>query len=46
VGGIDIDKAKDVLVPGMRVRAVWHEGEPSGTLADIEHFEPFEDDKG
>jgi uncharacterized protein len=44
VGGIDIDKAQEILEPGMRVRAVWHEGEPSGTLADIEHFEPFEDD--
>ena len=44
VGGIDVATAKDVLSPGMRVRAVWREdAPPKGTLEDIVHFEPIED---
>lgn len=41
VGGIDIDTAKDTLSVGMKVQAVWREGEPQGSLNDIEYFAPL-----
>jgi uncharacterized OB-fold protein len=45
IGGIAADEAKERLAPGMKVRAVWRDGEPTGTLEDIEYFEPvFEAD--
>lgn len=44
VGGIDVEEAKERLQIGTRVRAVWKEGEPVGTLEDIDHFEPIFDD--
>jgi uncharacterized protein len=40
VGGIDVEEAKERLRIGTKVRAVWKEGEPVGTLEDIEYFEP------
>lgn len=44
IGGIDVEEAKERLRIGTKVRAVWKEGEPVGTLEDIDHFEPvFED---
>jgi uncharacterized protein len=44
IGGIDVATAKEVLSPGMRVRAVWREdAPPKGTLEDIIHFEPIGD---
>jgi uncharacterized OB-fold protein len=39
VAGIDMSKAKDLVKPGTRVRAVWREGERTGSLSDISHFE-------
>ncbi|CAH1669417.1 Zn-ribbon domain-containing OB-fold protein [Chelatococcus asaccharovorans] len=39
VGGIDMSRAKELVKPGTRVRAVWREGERTGSLADISHFE-------
>jgi uncharacterized protein len=39
LGGVDVDSAQETLRPGMRVRAVWRDAEPTGTLADIECFE-------
>ncbi|HEY4409800.1 MAG TPA: Zn-ribbon domain-containing OB-fold protein, partial [Acidimicrobiia bacterium] len=43
IGGIDVDKAADTLRPGMKVRAVWKDDKPTGTLEDILHFEPLYD---
>jgi uncharacterized OB-fold protein len=44
VGGIDVEEAKERLHTGMKVKAVWRDAEPTGSLADIEYFEPvFED---
>lgn len=44
VGGIDAAEARERLRIGMKVKAVWKDGEPIGSLADISHFEPiFED---
>lgn len=39
VAGIDMSRAAELVRPGTRVRAVWREGERSGSLADISHFE-------
>jgi uncharacterized OB-fold protein len=41
IGGIDVEEAKERLRIGTPVRAVWKEGEPVGTLEDIEYFEPI-----
>jgi len=38
VAGIDMSRAKDIVKPGTRVRAVWRE-ERTGSLEDISHFE-------
>lgn len=38
VSGIDMTRAKDLVKPGTRVRAVWRE-ERTGSLDDISHFE-------
>jgi uncharacterized OB-fold protein len=38
VAGIDMSRAKELVKPGTRVRAVWRE-ERTGSLADISHFE-------
>lgn len=38
----EMDKAKDLVKPGTRVRAVWNE-ERTGSLSDISHFEVIED---
>ena len=35
----DVEKAKQSIKPGTRVRAVWTKGERKGSLADIERFE-------
>jgi uncharacterized OB-fold protein len=35
----DMSNAKDVVKPGTRVRAVWSDDEPTGSLSDISHFE-------
>lgn len=44
VGEIDAEEAKERLKIGMKVKAVWKEGEPVGSLEDISHFAPiFED---
>ncbi|HVX33930.1 MAG TPA: OB-fold domain-containing protein [Solirubrobacterales bacterium] len=44
VGGIDVEEAKERLRTGMKVKAVWKDDEPTGSLEDIEYFEPiFED---
>lgn len=36
--GVDIPTAPKTLKPGMRVKAVWKEGERNGSLDDIAHF--------
>lgn len=41
VAGIDMSKAKDLVKPGTRVRAVWRETR-TGSLDDISHFEPID----
>ena len=41
IGGIDVTQAAETLRPGMRVRAVWKDDKPTGTLEDILHFEPI-----
>ena len=38
VAGIDMSRAKELVKPGTRVRAVWND-ERTGSLADISHFE-------
>lgn len=38
VAGIDMSRAKELVKPGTRVRAVWRE-ERTGSLDDISHFE-------
>lgn len=43
VGGVDIDRASELLSIGTRVRAVWKpENQRNGTLDDIDYFEPLE----
>jgi uncharacterized OB-fold protein len=44
VGGIDVEEAKGRLRTGMKVKAVWKDAEPTGSLADIEYFEPLLED--
>lgn len=45
VAGIDVAKAAEVLRVGMPVRAVWLDPElRTGTLNDIDHFEPINED--
>jgi uncharacterized OB-fold protein len=43
IGGLSADEAIERLAPGTRVRAVWGEGEPTGSLEDIEHFEVIDE---
>lgn len=38
IAGIDMSRAKDIVKPGTRVRAVWRE-QRTGSLDDISHFE-------
>jgi uncharacterized protein len=38
VAGIDMTRAKEIVKPGTRVRAVWRQ-ERTGSLEDISHFE-------
>jgi uncharacterized protein len=45
IAGVDMGKAKDIVKPGTRVRAVWREGERTGSLADISHFEVIDTEK-
>lgn len=42
VGGLDMSRAKELVKPGTRVRAVWRE-ERTGSLDDISHFEIIDD---
>ena len=42
VAGIDMSRAKDLVKPGTRVRAVWRDTR-TGSLDDISHFEPIPD---
>ena len=42
IAGLDMSRAKDLVKPGTRVRAVWRE-ERVGSLADISHFEIIDD---
>jgi uncharacterized OB-fold protein len=44
VAGIDMSRAKELVKPGTRVRAVWREGEATGSLGDISHFEVIENE--
>lgn len=44
VAGIDMSKAKELVKPGTRVRAVWRETR-TGSLDDISHFEVIDDRK-
>lgn len=39
----DMDQAKDLVRPGTRVRAVWRDAEPTGSMSDISHFEVIEE---
>jgi len=40
VSGIDMKRAKELVKPGTRVRAVWRDTR-TGSLDDISHFEPI-----
>ncbi|MGD9801191.1 MAG: Zn-ribbon domain-containing OB-fold protein [Parvularculaceae bacterium] len=42
----DMSNAKEIVKPGTRVRAVWSDAEPTGSLSDISHFEVIGDRKG
>jgi uncharacterized OB-fold protein len=42
VSGIDMSRAKELVKPGTRVRAVWRE-ERTGSLEDISHFEVIDE---
>lgn len=42
VSGIDMSRAKELVKPGTRVRAVWRETR-TGSLDDISHFEVIEE---
>ncbi len=44
IAGIDMSRAKELVKPGTRVRAVWRE-ERTGSLSDISHFEVIDDDR-
>ena len=39
----DMSNAKDIVKPGTRVRAVWSDEEPTGSLSDISHFEVIDE---
>jgi uncharacterized OB-fold protein len=43
IDGISPDEAVERLAPGARVRAVWGDGPPTGSLEDIDHFELIEE---
>jgi uncharacterized OB-fold protein len=45
VSGIDALDAQRLLRIGMKVKAVWKEGEPIGSLEDIDYFEPIFEDR-
>lgn len=42
IDGLDMSRAKDLVKPGTRVRAVWRD-ECTGSLDDISHFEIIDD---
>lgn len=42
IAGVDMSRAKELVKPGTRVRAVWRK-ERVGSLADITHFEVIDD---
>lgn len=42
IAGLDMSRAKELVKPGTRVRAVWRD-ERTGSMADISHFEVIED---
>ncbi len=42
----DMSQAKEKVKPGTRVRAVWRDTPPTGSLLDISHFEVIEEAKG
>lgn len=44
VAGFDLSRAKELVKPGTRVRAVWRE-QRTGSLEDISHFEIIEGEK-
>jgi uncharacterized OB-fold protein len=44
VAGLDMSRAKELVKPGSRVRAVWRE-QRTGSLEDISHFELIEDEE-
>lgn len=44
VAGFDMDRAKELVKPGTRVRAVWAD-KRTGSMADISHFEIIDDDQ-
>lgn len=44
IGGVDMKRARELVKPGTRVRAVWRD-QRTGSLADIAHFEVIEDNK-
>lgn len=47
LGGVDVEKASELLSIGMPVRAVWKpDTERNGTLDDIDYFEPILDQDG
>jgi uncharacterized protein len=43
IAGVDMSRAKELVKPGTRVRAVWRDGESTGSLSDISHFEVIND---
>jgi uncharacterized protein len=45
IAGIDMSRAKELVKPGTRVRAVWRDGEQTGSLADISHFEVIDNEQ-
>jgi uncharacterized OB-fold protein len=45
VAGIDMSRAKELVKPGTRVRAVWRE-QRTGSLEDISHFEVIDGKDG
>jgi len=44
VAGLDMSRAKEIVKPGTRVRAVWRD-QRTGSLADISHFEVIDNEK-
>ncbi len=46
IAGIDMSRAKELVKPGTRVRAVWRDSEPTGSMADISHFEVIDGEEG